>query len=339
LVHATLMKNEQAGIPAETREKLRNFSGHIRRRALLQTAELLHLMKIFSAQNIDLLPWKGVFLSHQLYGDTGMRSSSDIDILVRPEQIEQAAKLLLAEGYRNSDWLGYELTPRQRELFKKLLMTHHFGFEHPGKKLHLELHQNFSTSLLLDDIEPLWKSTKREAWQGLSVTCLDDEALLLLLCFHGGIHHWVCLKWLSDVARLLALTKTRDWARLLALADRMDLKRPLAQGALLSHWIYDIDLPSELCNLIKNEKTAAALSAKALTCILKSAVELNVPGEGVSLIWRVKKLRPSTPAGAMLKSSLVFPEDCRTIQLPNSLFWLYYPLRPFLWFWRRYLRN
>ena len=339
LVYAALTRSGEVKIPHETLENLRIWNGEVRRRALLQTAELVSLMEIFSAQNIDVLPWKGVFLSYQLYGDAGLRSSSDIDILVRPEQVGQAQKILFSQGYLHDDWLGYSLTPSQKRFFIESLETHHFAFQHPETRLELELHQKLALPLLQKDMDLLWNCTKRVHWQGVSLPCLDENALLLMLCLHGGIHYWCCLKWLSDVARLLTMENSKDWTRLLAMADRLALKRPLAQGALLSHWIYDIEPPIELCNLIKKEKAAMELSVKALTVMQEKMIETQVPMYQLRLIWHIKKLQPSSSLIKLIKSLLMSPEDCKTLPLPDSLFWLYYPLRPFLWFRRHYLRN
>lgn len=49
-------------------------------------------------QGIDVIPLKGVFLSHQLYSDMGMRSSVDVDILVKPEHIDCAEHIAIATG-------------------------------------------------------------------------------------------------------------------------------------------------------------------------------------------------------------------------------------------------
>lgn len=54
-----------------------------------------------AAHEIPLMPVKGALLQHWLYQDPSDRPLTDVDVLVRPEQLEKAAATLLREGYRH----------------------------------------------------------------------------------------------------------------------------------------------------------------------------------------------------------------------------------------------
>lgn len=181
--------------------------------------------------------------------------------------------------------------------------------------------------------------TQLQEWQGSVVNYLDNDALLLLLCDHGARHEWFRLKWLSDVARLLAAARVTSWESLFALARRLDLQRTLAHSALLVHWIYDIPLPAQLYELIGQEKLIASLSTRAMAAILKGEKELTAAGAALRVARQMKQLRPSLPYSVLLKSVMTSGNDWQMIPLPDALFWLYYPLRPFLWFYRHYIRK
>ena len=99
LAYAALGRHAGDRIPLDVLENLQKRNSRGRRQALFQAANLVRLIKLFSGQGIDVIPLKGVYLSHQLYGDLGMRYSVDLDIAVKPAEVDQAEKLLVAEGY------------------------------------------------------------------------------------------------------------------------------------------------------------------------------------------------------------------------------------------------
>ena len=327
LAYSAISRNSGIKVPSKICEALQKFNNDGRRQALFQTAELVHLIKLFAAQGIELVPLKGVFLSHQLYGDQGMRNSGDLDFMVQLEHIDRAEHILIANGY-NGYFYGFELTARRKKYIRTHI--HHFEYVHIKTGLHVELHWNVG-SWLPDRVAALWSHTRQQEWYGTIVTCLDDDALLLYLCDHGTRHEWSCLKWLSDVARLLATDRTNNWNSLLALAKRLDLLRVLAHSALLVHWIYSVPLPPEFARLISQEKLAVVMSEKVLASIFTSDAGMELVSSR-----ELRRLRPSMPYVMYLKSSLITHADWQFILLPDSLFWLYCPLRPLLYFWRLY---
>jgi Uncharacterised nucleotidyltransferase len=325
-------------LPDEVRETLRERNSASRLQALFQAAELARLIKLFAGHGIAVIPLKGVFLSHQLYGDTGMRSSVDLDILVRPEHVDLADQTLEAEGY-SCDYHGRQLTARQKRQFRTHLP--HYDFTHSRTGLHVELHWNFGLWLPGQMTDFLLHTTQRE-WQGMPVACLDDDATLLLLCEHGARHLWSSMKWLGDVARLLSSERATGWDTLLERATEFDLRRILAHSALMVHWVYGVQLPHELCRLIQQEDLAASLSERALTRMLMSGGDSAFAGKRARKLretLHLKRMRPSVSYCMIAKYCLVSPDDYQILTLPASLFWLYYPLRPILWFWRNYMNK
>jgi hypothetical protein len=338
LAYAALGRHAGEALPQVVRETLQKYNSTARLQALFQAAELVRLIKLFAGQGIDVIPLKGVFLSHLLYADTGMRASCDLDILVKAEQVDLAERILAAEGYY-CDCQGDELSLRQKQHVRTHI--HHFDFAHSKSGLHVELHWNVGP-WLPGQLQALLGHTARQEWQGISVDCLDDDATLLLLCDHGSRHEWISLKWLGDVAHLLSSDRPTGWKPLLALAQEVDLLRTLAHSALLVHWVYGISLPEELCQLIQREHQSAALSTRACATLLMTSDEVASAGRRahrMRVAWHTKQLRPSLPVSLLLKSVLVPVEDFQVLRLPAALFWLYYPLRPVLWFWRNYIKS
>ncbi len=336
LAYFNLFRESRDAVPRRVREILRKRNSESRLQALFQAAELARLIKLFVSQGISVIPLKGVFLSHQLYGDMGMRSSVDLDILVKPVNVDLADQIFEAEGY-SCDYHGLQLTARQKRQFRTHLP--HYDFTHPRTGLHVELHWNFGL-WLPGQMTAFLSHTTLQEWQGMPVDCLDDDATLLLLCEHGARHLWSSLKWLGDVARLLSSERSTEWDTLLERAEEFDLLRILAHSSLMAHWIYGIQLPYELQTLIRQEALAASLSEKSLKTLLMTNQELASGGKRAQKLratLHLKRLRPSVSYYLIAKYCLVSPDDYQILNLPASLFWIYYPLRPVLWFWRNFM--
>jgi hypothetical protein len=190
-------------------------------------------------------------------------------------------------------------------------------------------------------MEILWKNLTMQPWHNLQVPTFSFEYLLLVLCDHGTKHEWLCLKWLSDVAPLFASRDTINWENVLILARQLDLERVLAHSALMVHWIYGIALPELLQKLVAKDQLAPKLCVSSIAALLMNGKEILEAGKharGLRIAWQTKKLRPAMSYLAAFRSSVVSPCDWELVKLPPMLFWLYYPLRPFLWFYRHYLK-
>jgi hypothetical protein len=339
LSYTVLKKHAAEIVPESCLKELQQLNNHSRRRALVQTAELVALLGLFSRQGIEVAPLKGVYLSYQLYGDIGVRNSVDIDILVRAEQVEAAEQLLTNKGYL-LDVCGASLTPTQKRYLRTHI--HHYHFSNPKTGLHIELHWSLG---LWSDTQTalLWNhSAEKAVWHGVPITTFSRELLLLILCDHGAKHEWSNLKWLSDVVQLISTQSTLQWSTVLMLADQLDLKRVLAHSVVLVNRVYGIPIPDELHDLVTGDRLAVTLSERAITALLMSASEIAVAGKnarGLRLAWQTKQLKPSMSFFTALKPCVVSPCDWEIIQLPPSLFWLYYPLRPLLWFFRHFVKR
>jgi hypothetical protein len=282
------------------------------------------------------MPLKGQLLSLQLYGDPGMRQTNDLDLLVRLQDLERAEGLLIAEGYRLEP--DIPLTPRQRK--HVLSIDQHYSYVHETRDITLELHWRIDV-WPAEQVEKLWRNCHSTELAGTPIDWPGPDMLLLQLCSHGANHKWFRLKWLGDVAGMLCEDRTVALDELFALANRFSSRRILAQAALLVHWLYGAPLSGPLCEYIAKEKTAATLAAAAVDDLLG-------PEDGNVLQWRLfnnirniryaLKIKRSQQWRVYLKSLLLNSSDFQRFTLPDRLFWLYYPLRPFFWFWRNYIK-
>ena len=232
------------------------------------------------------------------------------------------------------------MTKRQKKYVRENF--YHLEYTHIEKSLCVELHWAFGSLWHPEQTGLVWSNLKPIEWMGTSINLIDGNLLLLVLCDHGVRHRFCCLKWLSDIAQLLADSSVINSEKLIELAERLDLKRTLTLCGILVQWVYGIPLPEGLQSSIIRDKTAVEISSNIFGLLTSNGAGSALSGSrlgGVGLAWKIKRIRPSIPLSRLCKSNLLHPIDFQYIRLPDFLFWLYYPLRPLLGIWRLYFRK
>lgn len=295
-------------------KRMAQFSGA---RALVVGAELLKLCRAFESANIEMIPLKGVLLSLHLFGDAGTRHPGDLDVMIRPQDLEATNELLKRLGYVSG--VPAAALP--------LLRGHDYecSYEHPDNGFSVDVHWGHELWTAGQTSE-LWEQCEIVQWGGVPVRQLRGDALLLYLCDHGAKHRWSRVKWLSDVAMLFAAPRALPASELYALARRWDLEQPLAEAASLVHRLYGIELAPGM-------PTDHKAANESLAAMLMTRQELLAAHKQ----WGLRKLRrrKALPWYAHVRRLLIQAEDLQLCPLPGAFAWLYYPLRPFLWCWRR----
>ena len=102
------------------------------RRNLRLSGALCKLVQLCETHHIPVLPWKGPVLAQTLYGNLTLRPFSDLDILVRKQDLVRVAQLLLEQGYES------RLSPlrnRARQTFH-----YHWDLQHQDGQVQIDLH-------------------------------------------------------------------------------------------------------------------------------------------------------------------------------------------------------
>lgn len=228
-VHGTVLANLQGAStgawPASWRDAaIRGLAPVVRidaARGMLLRAYGLRMCRALEAAGLPALLLKGADFADQLYPRPALRSFTDIDLLVRPEDFVRAGRVLLAEGCtRHSDGPLKHAAAYGEEVY--LLAV-------AGVTLRVELHWNLVNSpslhravhVVLDDL-------------------LDDaggfghEGRLLLAAVHAGSgHQFDRLKFLVDLLQLLRRGEAMNLPWLAERAGRTGSNRVLATACWL----------------------------------------------------------------------------------------------------------
>jgi hypothetical protein len=311
--------------------QVRAAAFELARRNLLLAAEALKLERLFAAANLPMAFLKGTSLAALAYGDRGIRHSKDIDLLVDPEIALAAFRLLETAGYQRCN-----LRDASDDRLKAwMIEAHHLTYVHRDTSAQLEVHWRLFRNRHLDPgletIDP------RSISADQADARLDD--FLLYLCIHGADHKWFRLKWLADVAALLAQAPEARRYSLYYSAEARGAGPYVGQALLLCHRLLGLSLSPEFLITLRSNRLLSRLERVALDKVIGDAYE------GEPETWRLRARLTSTAQKlflpgwkyritelGMLFNSL---EDFEQFPVPRSLGFLYPLLRLPLWLHRK----
>jgi hypothetical protein len=329
---AALKRVSGLAIPEQVVSELRKRSDACRMQAMVHLQLLAEVLKALNHVGIPVMPLKGPLLSLDLYGEAGFRQSKDVDMLVAREDIGKTQECLEKLGWRRGAEYS-SLTKSQLEF--NLRYEQHIGYIHPRRGCELELHWRITG----DASEGLASGLARglpAQWHGYHFLAMNPADLILYLCNHGSGHAWARAKWLGDMARIWASHLT-DWSVVLNRASTTGQERSVLLCLRLLEDGYGLPINSD-ANTYSN-LLPSALVAKAVR-------ELTAPNERDergALTWAFEEIRsygykrqlsPYKSRWETFTEVAIRRVDFKLLRLPNRLFWLYIPLRPFLWAWR-----
>ncbi|HEY9401144.1 MAG TPA: nucleotidyltransferase family protein, partial [Pyrinomonadaceae bacterium] len=196
LLYSNLHARAPEKIPPAVYEKLRERFRRISALNMYLSGELRRLLKIFTAHEIDAIPYKGPALAAKAYGNIALRHFCDLDILVRRRDVPGVMKLLVAEGYA----LYPPLNGVQQSFMLRTQCN--LPFTRDANRSIVEIHWRVSARLFSSPLgeDALWENPRTEAFEGTQINALAPEDLLLSLCVHGAKHVWERLSWIADIA-------------------------------------------------------------------------------------------------------------------------------------------
>ena len=241
LLHERIDSGLRDQVPEPVREALRHLVRSQAYQSLKLAGELLRISALLERQGVPVLPVKGPVVAHFLYGDLGLRSFRDLDLLVRRRHLDRADQLLVAEGYAcdEASW------SRARRQAFAAAGGHHYGYWHPQRQLRVELHWRLSPGKLSWPVETeaFWGRTEERLMHGQPLRCSPAEDMLLALCIHGARHWWSRLNWICDIAELLRRCPALDWDAVDSRAHAAGGERMLGLGVRVAHDVLHVPLP------------------------------------------------------------------------------------------------
>ena len=244
-------------IPPEIKQALLERQREQNFLTLRLTGELFRLLELFDRNEISALVIKGPVLAAQAYGDPGMRSYGDLDLLVRQRDIRRATESMIASGYQAAvslDAIEAGKIPGQ------------YLFCKPDSELLVELHNDstlryFPRPLPIEDFLARQIRVRLDAHE---VPAPSPEDHLVLICVHGAKHFWERLSSIADVAGFVARQTTISWERAGSFAKAVKAEHLLHTGLRLAADVLRAELPEHIAARMREDAVAARLTGQVL---------------------------------------------------------------------------
>ncbi|MFC5703841.1 nucleotidyltransferase family protein [Cohnella faecalis] len=298
-------------------------------RMLRLSGETERVCRLLAERGVRSLVLKGPALARHLYGDVSLRTSKDLDIIIPVADVRLAERLLQE--------LGYEADrPIPRGLGDWKWKIHHVSFTHPHTGIQVEVHWRLNGDIGKEPtFEALWSGRQRSELAA-SLYMPGDEHLFLYLVTHGARHGWFRLRWLADIDRMAR--RSLDWDAIASLLGRYDALDPAGQAFVLASSLLHTPIPRAMRPVVSAGR-GRELAQRALGFIRGTAVLSTDPsaGELSKTYKRYLFALKTTRQKGWYAISRLYPSfrDAKALPLPRSLYFLYFPLRPFVWLWRQ----
>jgi hypothetical protein len=275
-------------------------------RCLQLTAALVEILRLFQAEGIAALPYKGPILAAQAYGDLSMRQFDDIDIVVPQREMAKAQEIVLGLGY----------TAKFPGVFSpgnSYPIPGEYKYYSETRDAIVELHTEFTLRHfpVTCNFDDFYARSVELNLGGHHVRTFSPEDALLAICVHGSKDFWERLSWIADVA------------------ESLRVERMLRVGRALAARVLGTQLPDEMNGSVRKDRVAEAIAEKLAGKLLGGT---EPPMGALERFHLRRRMVSGFFPGWRYALRLAFApaeEDWTTVQLPRPLAPLYVLLRPF----------
>jgi putative nucleotidyltransferase-like protein len=310
--------------PTEMLRDLHDSAQRHTRQALRLTHSLREILVRMDSLGVEAIPVKGPALAQTLFQNVALRQFSDLDILVRPEDVCRAKAALEDLGYTCS----LALTKAQQAAY--INSGYEYSFDGTTGKGLIELQWRVLPRFYAVDFDfpRLFTESTFVEFAGTRVRTLRAEDLLLVLCAHAAKHVWERLAWTRDIAELMQ-SPAIDWERARQQAERLGIVRILGISLVLARDLFAATVHPELEAVLSSDGKISLLAGRIREDILWSREHET---ESVAYFRLMLRLRERGFDRMRFVGRLTFTpgvSEWSTIALPGVLFPLYRLVR--LW--------
>ena len=320
-------------VPAQPLSLMQNIFAHKAQKNLFTTSELIRICRLFAQNNIFAIPFKGMTLAMTAYQNLTFRDSCDIDILISKEDFALATKLLEDSGYETIGYIAQvkdNPALRYGSFLQSEANQKGYDFYHPTKEIAIDLQWSVTVKTQSHYFDVDFEQFKQNATEvelaGDKLPQFAPEIMVIYLCFHGSKHCWQSLKWVCDLAEFIGSHQNLDWQQIEQRAKQLKAETMLHLGLLLAHNFYQTAIPESLLKTAQQNSRANSLYSQVSQLIFTRRF---TQWEDYSFIFQITD---SWQGKLQFLKGLLFTPTAKewdTVQLPKSLFFLYYFIRPY----------
>jgi len=250
LLHARLRDLENEQIPEAVLARAESvYYVNLRRNVLLQH-ELGQIVRSLHEEDVEVIVLKGGALAWTVYASPALRPMVDLDLLVRPEQMERVGMVVEALGFRRSGSLPAHMVPFQERFGGGVEWIR----ERNGKMTRLDVHHDlvgvdWCRRAFSIEAGALWEAAPPLDLGGMLARQLSAVDALIHLCLHPALHHGYAFPFIGyvDIDHLICQAGSDlFWTRLLERVRRFRVKTTVYWGLTAAHDLLATPVPAEV---------------------------------------------------------------------------------------------
>ena len=228
--------------------------------SLMVTGALRRALGSLREDGVAVIVMKGALLAYAVYEHPALRPMGDIDLLVKPSDLQRAARVLQNDGYEARAEAGDH-------------RCHLPPFVKPGAP-EIDVHWRLSpptTALPADD---LWERAVPVRVAGVEALGLCTEDLLLQVTAHASYRHYFAagLRPFCDIAEVLwKANRPVDWAAVARRARRCEWQRGVYLCLRLARDTVGAAVPDDVLRALEPDGFSAALIDTARFVVMQDA--------------------------------------------------------------------
>lgn len=283
-------------------------------------AELAGIAARFGEEEIRWMALKGAAIAVRQYGDLGLRSMTDLDVLIHPTDLERAVGVLNLAGYRAEEGNTSDA------IVRKARVGHAWQF-FGEQDSNFDLHWRPVSRCYSPEVT-------RSFWEGAETVCFGGHDMLVPspsdqlfhVCVHGLQWDWTRkIRWIADV--LTILREPMDWERIQQLAEWAHMSFRLANALKFLHERFGAPVPLDMSERLI--RAAAGWERHEYRLLLK-ACPLGVHDSIAWHAYHFRRIRPFDDRWRRLPLAIAWPQYLLAFLDAPSLRFLWLKLRPHL---------
>jgi putative nucleotidyltransferase-like protein len=291
--------------------------------------ELNEILKILKKNHIKVTVLKGAYLAAEVYENPSLRPMTDLDLLIKKEDIEKAREILADIDYFPHKQYAQEALNETQIHLPALIKT--------GKNPNIpdtlvELHWSILRPKINRqiDIEKLWKRTVEFKINDIDTLALSPEDNLHHLAIHTSFDDLFGngLLALLDIAKLIEFKKDEiKWDELLKITQSAGTERYTFLTLLMTKEILKAEVPNHFLEKLKPEDSLSKIVEFAKERLFRPHEEGSSQADMIG-----RTLEGSISAKTSSFARKIFPTRAELSEIygkpPGYLqIWRYYPVR------------
>ena len=330
-------------LPEEIHKRINKELNKLTLQSFEQAKETERLILLFQSNNINVLPYKGASFSKQFYGTINMRESSDIDLVIHPDEISKSIAILENDGFQ-SHQKNYYFTLGHNRFIKRHKDFNFDKYLGNTRQYHVELHFNIINKNIY-----VSKNQNEFKIDSLNKDCLFKEQVFVLNPIEHfraiSLHHMLqegmgYLKTIIDLTQALIKAETINHTTKYNSFEKETLNELYTN--------YDIKIiKSLIINIIGidfKDKTIKKdfnklLTSKILSSSYKKNITFDLPitevikfyffyNKNTRAFYKKNRDKNLFSIRNLLTLLTPQPNDFMAYKFPKNFYFLYYFIRP-----------